>query len=461
MPSPFHGIDTTSRALRAFQRALETTGHNIANVNTPGYTRQAVDLVTSYPLQFHQFGEKSLGTGVLVGSINRMRDGFLESRIQSANSDLAQADTMATSVKDILSVMQEPGDQGISAALTKFFDSWSALSSNPNESANRLQVQLAGKDLAGKVRQAWGDLNNQKAQKGDEIAGAVEDINNLAQQISSLNDAIRDQMASGGMPNDLLDQRDYAVKQLSGLANITVVNNQDNTVSVQISEFTLTDQLGAHALPATFDPVAGKMTGWIVPITVRSGRLAGLLQANQQIESSMANLDTLANTLRTQINLLHTSGTNLNATTNIKFFNDVASGPQTGAIDFNLSTEVSTDYKNISSGTSGAAGDGALALSLSNARNSKFAALGNKSVLDYHRDMVSTLGSTAAYYESNTGTQSAILDQVSAQQQAVSGVNLDDEMANMLRYQRSYQAAAKALTVFDQVTETLIGMLQR
>lgn len=464
MPSVFHGINLASSALRAFQRGLDITGHNIANVNTPGYSRQTLDLTQAYPIEFWSNGIRSVGQGVTMGSINRIRDLFLESRRQGTAADAAQYETLATTVKDILGAMQEPGKDGISASLGKFFDSWSALASNPNEAANRLQVQSAGKNLAGKVRDSWANLDMQETEARTVINETISQVNNIAASISQLNEQIRVQTSTGGEPNDLLDQRDTLVRQLSTMVNVQTRVNTDGTMSVNVSEQALVDQAGYVPLSTTIDAVAGKITGGQVDVSLRSGKLAGLIQSVQHIAAAKTQLDTLANNLRTQINAAHTTGLNQNNTTNIKFFNDSVNPlPQTGAIDFDLDPAVANDYKNISAGSTVpfTAGDGSLALSISQLRDMSIAGLSNRSFSQYQSDNINALGSTQSYFDNALSTQQAMLEQTDAQQEAVSGVNLDEEMANMLRFQRSYQAAAKALTIFDQVTEDLIGMLRR
>lgn len=461
MPSVFHGINLASSALRAFQRGLDVTGHNIANVNTPGYSRQTLDLAQAYPIEFWSNGIRSIGQGVTMSSINRIRDLFLESRRQGTAADASQYETLATSVKDILGAMQEPGKDGISASLGKFFDAWSALSSNPNEAANRLQVQTAGKNLAGKIRDSWANLDAQATEANKVITETITQVNEIAASISQLNEQIRVQTSTGGQPSDLLDQRDALVRQLSTLVNVQTRLNTDGTMSVNVSEQAVVDQAGFLPLSMTIDPVAGKITGGQVDVSLRSGRLAGLIQNVKNVTAAKTQLDTLANNLRTQVNTIHTSGTNPNGTTNIRFFNDAV--PQTGAIDFDLDNAVATDYKNIVAGASNpfVAGDSSLALAMSQLRDASVVGLGNRSFSQFQSDNINALGSSQSYFENALSTQQAMLDQTDAQQEAISGVNLDEEMANMLRYQRSYQAAAKALTIFDQVTEDLIGMLRR
>jgi flagellar hook-associated protein 1 FlgK len=170
-------------------------------------------------------------------------------------------------------------------------------------------------------------------------------------------------------------------------------------------------------------------------------------------------LDSIANELLTQINSVHATGTNPLGNTGVNFFND--SNPQSGAIDLDLDAAIAADPDAIVSSVTGTPGDGGLALSLSRLRDQTIGALGGKTFGRYFQAMVSDVGTRVAYWESELQTQSAVSDQIDAQVQAVSGVSLDDEMANMLRFQRSYQAAAKALTIFDQIAEDLINMVRR
>ena len=464
MPGAFSGIEMTSRALRAFQRALDVTGNNIANVNTSGYNRQVVDFAESTPITYWENGMRSMGTGVMVSSINQVRDAFLQSRVQSAMSSGNQFGTVASGLKEISGIFNEPSDQGISNALGKFFDSWTALGSNPTDSAARMQVQSAGKTLASRVRQTYAALSDATANTGNEITASLNQINDIAKQISNLNEQARQSLASGGSLSGVTDERDRLIGQLSELTNASVINNPDGTVSVNLSEFNLVDSAGAHDLPTNFDAATSTLVGWVSPIHVRSGKLAGLLSNSVNQTAARTMLDNLANSLRTQINALHTAGTNPNGTTGILFFNDVAVGnPQTGAIDFDLSAAVASDINNIAAGTSNPykAGDGGLAQSIGKFRTSAIAALGSRSFEDFYKQYVTGIGTQSESFNQQADVQSAILKQVDSQIQAISGVNMDEEMANMLRFQRSYQAAAKALTIFDQTTDDLINMVRR
>jgi flagellar hook-associated protein 1 FlgK len=467
MPGPFGGIDLASRALRNFQRALDVTGHNIANVNTPGYSRQAVDFRQGEP-SFYASGRMWVGSGVEISNVNRIRDMFLEARRRDGESDLNRYRALAGHLDSIQGIFGEPSDRGISTALDKFWDAWSGLASNPADQGARMQVRLAGETLAARIRSTHAELRDLSTQIDQEINSTITEINSLAQQIHDLNGSIRHARAQGGMPNDLLDQRDQLVQRLSGLANITTAQFDDGSIAVYLSQHTLVEPASPpKGLPFLYDEGQAKIGN----ADVRSGKLRGLFDAKLKldggtvgsttIEGAIGMLDRLANGLRTTVNGLHkTIADPLDVSE--RFFADVAPGnPQTGAIDFDLDARIYADHRNILAGNPSKPGDGSIALALSGLRSQSQLFLGSKSFNTYYQETITNLAHEVRFFQSKEDVQASIVDQIDAQQQAVAGVSLDDEMANMLRYQRSYQAAAKMLTIFDQVTEDLIGMIRR
>lgn len=461
MAGPFLGINMASQSLRNFQRAIDTAGHNIANMNTRGYTRQTVDFSTLPSLNYYSNGTHQLGQGALISSINRIRDGYLDTSLNNALSQHSKYGTLAANLKRIDGIYGEPSDAGISQALDRFFNSWSGLGSNPSGGAERAEVQLSGQVLTDRIRNRYGDLSNLAANQTVQINSTVAQINNLGEQIASLNKQIQTALASGGSPNDLMDQRDLAFSDLSKLTNVSKEVFPDGGYAVYASGFTLVQGGASRTFPSSFDAAAGTFTDGTVTYNIRGGSLAGHLGGLNETQNQLTNLDNLANELRTQVNATHITGTNALGNTGVNFFNDVLVPPQTGAIDFNLSVEVKADPNAIAAGLTGDPGDGSLAHLFAGMRDATQAALGSKSFSQFFTDIVSKVASDGNYYTNATATETAVVAQITEQQQAVSGVSIDDEMANMMKLQRSYQAAARALTVFDQVTEDLIGMLRR
>lgn len=461
MAGPFLGINMASGALRNFQRALDTSGHNLANVNTRGYSRQVVEFSPLPSLRLFSNGFKSLGQGAFVSSVNRVRDLYLDNSFNNSSSQHSRYLAWSTGLGRIESAFQEPSDTGVSAALDQFFNSWSGLASNPADQAARAQVQLSGQTLAQRIRNRHSDLRTMEARSQTEIQASVRQIDQLASQIASLNRQIQQSLASNGSPNDLLDQRDLALSDLSKIVNVTKEQFPDGSYAVYAAGFTLVQGNASRPFPTTYDPVAGTFTDGAITYNLRGGALSGQLATLTEVRNQMAGLDDLANTLRTQFNTIHRTGTDALGNTNVNFFNDVTVPPQTGAIDFDLSPEVRASDRAIAAGMTNALGDGSIAQALAALRDSAQASLSGRTFNGFFTDAMARLANAANFASAAQDTEAAVLAQVENQRQAISGVSIDDEMANLMRFQRSYQAAARAFSVFDQVTEDLIGMLRR
>lgn len=455
MAGSFGGINTLSQALRAFQRGLDVTGHNISNANTIGYSRQLVNYSANpADMYFSPNGAFQVGTGVSIQDVARVRDFLTDRSMWDAQGEMGRFHALATSLQAIEGAFPEPGDSGISAAMNKFFDAWSGLASNPNDPAAKLAVQQAGLTLTGRVRQTYANLAGQASGLTTNINSAFDRIDQLSATIANLNDEIVAKLATGASPNDLLDQRDMAVEELSGLTDVQVHVYEDGSMAVYSGEISLVNGTASFAIPRDYNASNGTIDGK----AIGGGELAGLLQAMGKAKSYLDQLDTFANNLKSEINDLHSAGVGAAGLTGILFFAD--GDPQTGAADFDLSADVKADATKIMSGSSGAAGDGSLALALSRMRDAGISGLGNKSFKDFYGGLVATVGSDSAYYADQIDTQAAVMSSIENRRQAISGVNLDDEMTNMLRYQRSYQAAAKALQVMDAVTEDIISLIR-
>ena len=458
MPSPFQGIETASRALLAFQRSLDTTGHNIANVNTTGYSRQVVKLEATTPDTVWAHGLISIGSGVNVASINRIRDAMLESRRQDAYSQQGQSEGSLSNLEKVQSTFLDVQGSGISTSLAKFYNSWSALGSNPTSAANQLQVQSAGRDLAQKISGTFGLLKSQESSQTDQINQTISEIQGLADKIGSINVEIKKQLAEGGSPNDMFDQRDQAISDLAKLVNVDTHVASDGTTSVFVGSFTLVDQVGSTTFPTITNALGGSVSNANGSWPITGGKLKGLFDNANQVAGYKANLDNLANTLKTQVNAIHSAGYTSTGATGVQFFND--GSPQTGAVDFSLSAAVDSSPNNIAVGYSTSAGDGSAALALSALRDVKLAGLSNRTSEAFYSDLVSNVGRDVSVAKNGVDTANAMSEQIDSQVQSVSGVSLDEEMSHMLQFQRSYQAAAKVLNVMDSVMGDLINMMK-
>jgi len=459
MSGTFQGVSMMSAALSAFQQELDVTGNNVANVNTPGYSRQVVNLTSVADYGTVNGASANLGNGVSVSSVTRMQDLFLQQQLQSSNGESGRLSTMQNGLNSVQSLTLEPGATGVSSALSAFYSAWSAYGSNPGDASSQQAVLSAGQTLTDRVRSLYGNLQTQKDQIGTDITSTVSSIQSDINQIGDLNTKIRMADTTGQPPNQLLDQRDQVIQDLSGLVDVQTTPNADGSVNVSMNGLTLVNQQGAKTFPANYNTTSSTVTDSNgISYPVRTGKLAGQFGLSTAIVGYQSQLSTFANTMRTQVNNLYGTAKNSAGATGMKFFND--SNPQTGAIDFNLDPTTAANPAGLAGGTSGNAGDGGVANSISQLATTNIPALGNVSTTQYYANFISSIGSQSKYYTTASATQGALQTQITNQIQSVSGVSTDEEMTNMLRFQRSYQAASQALAIFDTCTSELLTMMQ-
>lgn len=438
MPSTFHGLSLASSALRTFQRAMDVTGHNIANAGRTDYTRQRARLQTAPHVPFHQGTLHHLGSGVELGAIERVRSAFLDQRRATNLSDLGFGSASATGLDRIERAYGEPSDAGISASLGRFFDSWAALGSDPAGESHRLEVQQAGRALSLRINEAAQALTASRDQSLAEQARLTDSAQGLADGIAALNKQIVEAMGGGASPNDLMDQRDTMIAQLSELAPLDVRPQNDGSIQVYIGSQPAVDRTGAADL-STIN--WGALSG---------GALAGHASAATAASDQLQRLDDLASALRDEVNALHSTGDS---------GEDFFAGAN--ALTLSLDPDVAADAALINAGTSGKTGDGALALALADLRTASVASLGGLSLSGHYEGMIADAAEGVNAAEAEYAFDQLLSQQIDAQIQEVSGVNLDEEMADMLKWQRAYQAAATALQIMDETTENLIGVLGR
>jgi flagellar hook-associated protein 1 FlgK len=463
MPGPFDGVQLMSQALRAFQRGIDTAGHNLANVNTPGYSRQRVQLGTNEALRFFQGDWRYQGQGVQMTALSRARDLMVEQRWRSQLGQDGRAATTAAGLGSLAGVYGEPGPDGVSAALDRFFNQWSAFAADPGDSAARHGVRREGQALADRVRGAWFSLDEAAATATKDALATLGQINSLAARVAELNGRIAASSADHQAPNDLLDARDSAVRELSALVDARVSTGPGGAYVVHAAGYLLVTDSGAREFPTEFDAASGTVTADGVTYTVREGVLAGTMRTISAARNQQAQLDRLANAIRKSVNDIHRTGLTFKELTNIDFFAPVSEDPgqPSGAFDFDLSALVKESADHIVAGTSGKPGDGALAQAIAGLRDVGQTSLNGRSVTEFYSEHSHAVADEARAYAQAAETAAASLEQTALQAQTVSGVNLDDEMAELVKWQRSYQAAAKAVAVYDQMAEDILAMLRR
>ncbi len=444
-------------ALRAQQIALDTLSHNVANANTPGYKRQRVLLGEGNPLSAPFAGGASpratLGSGVHVEEIQRVQDDFVDTRVRQTSALAAEWGAKSDVLSQIETLLNEPTNQGIGNQLSKFWDSWDKLSAQPTDIGSRSALIGQAQTLAQQIRTTYGEIKAISDGVGFQIRDKVAEINGIANQIADLNKKIVQAGSSGAFPNDMMDQRDLLVGQLSSLAGVDASGKggQDFVVTLGnriLVQGVVADQLDVRLDASGVQEVYSLTTGDSRPIP--GGEIAGLLDIRSHtIPNAMAALDNFAITLTTEVNAIHSSGFTLDGDAGGDFF---ATGST--AANFDVSADIIGFPRNVVASASGSVGDNSIALAIAGLRTLKLS--GGQTISQIYQTMITETGTESALAKHYADTQSLTLEQFLAQQQSVSGVSLDEEMTDMVKFQQAYNAAARVLTACDEMLSTLL-----
>ncbi|MGQ9541255.1 MAG: flagellar hook-associated protein FlgK [Armatimonadota bacterium] len=450
MPWTFFGVELASRALQAMQTAMNTTGHNLANVNTPGYSRQRVNLATTEPQVIEGVRALFMGSGVRVESIQRIRDMFLDARVASTNSEYQRLDTLYNRLTQVEDLFSEPTDAGLSRQIIAFFNAFQELSTNPENVGVRANVYHQVEGMARTFRQLASRLDEMLMEMEQRIQATASEIDAIAKSIADLNVKIRYNKALGSMPNDLLDKRTNLIEKLSEYIGVRATEMSDGTVRVSLGEFVLVEEERSHNLPEGIDYAQKAFVDATNRAQVSGGSVRGLMDAVEYVRMYRTRLDNLAGALVNAVNAIHQTGYGLDGSTG----NRLLEG--TDALTIRVSTDVE-DINRIAAATTSAPGDGSKALDLARLRQIPLVGLDNKTIPDYYSALVAELGEHTRSASTGQENQKVILQNLQAEREAVSGVNMDEEMANLLRYQRSYQAAAHLVSVMDAAIADMIA----
>ena len=461
MPGTFFGISIGQSGLAAAQLGEDITGQNIANAGTAGYSVQSLDQTASDP---YTAADRNtvltpglIGTGVSIRSIQRASDQFLDTQVRDANSNLQSQTAQSNALKQVDDTFGEPSKTGLNAALTSFFSAFQDVANSPENAGVRAAAVQQGVALAGTFQTVSSGLTSVAASLSGQSASAVQSINADSTQIAALNLSIAASTRNGQSPNDLLDQRGVLLDKLSGLANITVQNNSDGSVNVAVGSTNLV--LGKDSFSTSLPALTanGDLTG---------GSLAGLQAAGLKVSAFQSQLNSTAASVVSQVNAAQAGGLDANGSPGTPFFTATA-GNEAGTIAVNPDLEANPSHLAAASvpippATFGA-GDGSnaqlIAGLLTKTVTSPADPLAGQTIQSYYQQTVSTAGGQAAAALAGAGTAQAGYTQFSNSRSSETGVSTDTELANMLKYQRAYQASARVITTADDMLGTLINNL--
>jgi flagellar hook-associated protein 1 FlgK len=443
-------------ALQNNQEALEVTSNNISNQNTQGYSRQVVNFSEGATVQF---GSLQFGTGAQVDNIQSIRDQVLDFRIANETSTQSGLDTYVTSMNQVQANFNEAAGTGLQSAISGFFNSLSNLSTDPSNVSLRQSVLTAGQNLTSSFNTAANTLSNTQAAANQQVAPEVQQVNTLAQNVAALNTKISQAQASGQNTGSMEDQRNQLILQMSQITNISLIQGDHGTINIATAQGASLVVGGQQFNLSTATNATTGQTdifssdGRDITSGITGGSVGGLIQVrDQSIPQLTSQLDTLASGIATAVNNTQTAGTDLNGATGQNFFTIPAGVPGTAkSIQVNL-----TDPSQIAGSLNGSTGDNANIVAMSQLQNQNI--VNGDTPLDFYSNSVAQLGSQIQQATTQGTTQDSVVQQLQAQRQNVSGVSLDEEAANLIQFQRAYQAAARIVNVVDEMTQTVINM---
>jgi len=547
-----------SKALMVYQYAMRVIGNNISNANTPGYTRQEVAMKSELP-DITSFG--NIGRGVDIAEIRRIRDDLLDFQIRNQNSSVGRWDVIENALSQLEGVFNEPGESGLSQILTDFWAAWSNLASNPEDVALRANVREQANALISFIKHARSSIAAIQGDMDEGVNLTVSRVNQLVQQIADLNTQIKIAEASGGNANELRDERDLLIDELSELIDIRVSVMSDGRLQVLSSAGVLVDgdrhtNLGVQVREDGFLNIIWEDSQ--VPVQINGGKLLAYTQMRDEVlPEYLEKLDELANALIYNTNRVHTQGAgltgytqvtantvmesstdsftsssaglpfavqegyftirvvdnggaerdyriNILGTDGVSNLSELASsidiiaglnasivdgrlvitaddgyqfyfGPDTSGIlvalglntfftgssaaDIRINPFIAQDLTKIAAGKTINPGDGENALEIAQLQYSQLMENGTTTINEYYTNIVGSVGadlSTASKYAKNS---QLLLTQMKVRKESVSGVNLDEEMTNLINYQHTYTAMAKYISVVNDMLESLMTTL--
>jgi flagellar hook-associated protein 1 FlgK len=458
--SGFSSLNTAVTGLAAAQRAMDVSGQNIVNANTPGYARQRVQLAevsTVGGASFFSGAGQGLG-GVTVEAVARIKDTFVEAARVAAGARQAALTSQTSSLTAAQQLLAEPGATGLQATFDAFYASWHDLANNPTDVAAGSVVLQRSIAVTDQLSAVANGIAGQWTTARTSLESVVVQANEAARSLADVNSKIAAGAAAGRPVNELMNQRDVLARTLGTLVGGTAVPGADGQVSVSVNgvalvagstaqQFTLT---GAGTLGGAVTDPPRLMWG-TTQVPVDAGSAAGHLAVlGTDLPQLQGRVDAVATSLRDVVNAVHATGFTKDGTPGAPFFS--------GSDALSLRV-VPTSPSELAIASSPGTLDSTVAMALGDLADDRKseAALGRPGPSSQWRDLTTLLGVRVQSLKNASTVQDSVVAAADAAVHADSGVNLDEEMTNLLQYQRAYQAAARLITTVDEIFDTLVN----
>jgi len=469
----FGALDLGARSLRTQQQGVEVAGHNLANVNNPAYARQRLSISTSIAIP-SAIG--SQGTGADATAIVQVRSGLIDQQIQTEASvqgalearqgalEDAQGrlgERLTSQANDSISGVDTTTQFGIAQGLTGLFNSFQSLASTPASLTERQLVLDKASDLATKFNSTDKQLTDLSASLNSSVQSDVDQTNALLTEITNLNKQITGaEIGAPGSANDLRDLRLQKQEQLAQFVRFDSSEQSNGAVDITIAGVSMVSGNKQSDSLQTFDGGTGQLlvraASSAAPLTLTAGSIQGSIEARDtDVAGLRKDLNTLASALISQVNSVHAQGFGLSGTTGNTFFTGA------NASDIGVNSALINDPGLLqASEAANAAGGNKVALALGALADAKQATLGDQTFQQSYAATVADLGQKLASANNQLSDQQSVQTMLLQQRDSVSGVSLDEELTNLTKFQKAFQASARLVSTVDDMLDTIISMKQ-
>ncbi|MCM3511877.1 flagellar hook-associated protein FlgK [Carnobacterium inhibens] len=469
MSGLFGTLNNATKGLNVQQSALQTTSHNISNANTEGYSRQKVNMVADNPYTLGGIGQ--LGTGVRIASIDRIVDPYVNNQLRNENSSLEMYNKKSEVLGQLEGIFNEPSTTGLNNNLSKVFASWTYLGSNPELATAKTMVAQNAETFTDTLHHMSNQIDSLHEDTVQDIEKNVIDFNAKVQQLDSLNQQIFNMTSQGQAPNDLLDQQDKLLGELTGIAGVEASYDKFNRVSITVGGESVLTEDSIAKMSVAADP-AGQLTVNDKTVDITSGNIKGSQEALSEIDTKKQELNELAFTFATAVNTVHSDGGE-----GLNFFELGTDGNYAASIQVNK--EILADVSKINAGKnieSVVGGDGTRAQAIASLQNTKLGypvdptgieydsdtmtiknQVGGSTVSGAYNDSVTQMGIVKQQADNMVDSQGSLVSLLEARRDSVSGVSINEEVTNTITYQSAFEANSRIISVVSEMLDTLIN----
>ncbi len=456
MPGLTSIMDNGLSGLFLARVALQTVSHNIANVNTPGFSRQNVLMTARLPLQM-AYG--AIGRGAQIDEVRRMTDAYLVEKDRNQNALLAGYTEIDSNLGEIEAIFGSVSDDHLGTSLTSFFKAWSDLATPPISGSNKQAVVNAAQAVAADFQSTASALSDLERGLNDGIEQELGDLNGLLRRVADLNRQILYVESQQAQANDLRDQRDALVLEISKLTRISALEREDGTVDVILKGRTLVTRGEAQQLELRRESSGSggqaqvMVAGTGVAVTLDAGKLQGMVDSRDlHVADARQALDELARLLAQKVNAIHAQGRTASSREMPFFTGD-------SAATLSVNSVIANDPDQVAASRSGLEGDNDIALEIAALSTTPLEAGGAETLLDRYNGLIVDLASRSDSSRFLLQSQQNVVETVENRLESVRGVSLDEEGAEMVRYQNAYSAAARVVTAANDMFQTLLEMV--